>query len=104
MPAAHRYQDRFLSADTFQWQSQNRTPQEGSIGRALRDPARHGKRIHLFVRRAAKMGGATAPFVYCGEPTFVDWEGERPITVRWRLPERVPEYLWERLGVPGEGA
>jgi hypothetical protein len=102
MPEAHRYLDRFLSANTFQWQSQNRTPQDGSIGRALRTPASQGKRIHLFVRRSAKMGGATSPFVYCGEPVFVNWEGERPITVRWRLPERVPEYLWERLGVPRE--
>jgi len=36
-------------------------------------------------------GGGSAPFVYCGDVDFVDWEGERPITVQWRLPERFPE-------------
>ena len=28
-------------------------------------------------------------------------EGEKPITVWWRLEEEVPERLWEELGVGG---
>jgi hypothetical protein len=41
------------------------------------------------------------PFIYCGEVDFVSWEGNRPITVRWRLKEKVPRSLRSFLRVPG---
>jgi hypothetical protein len=45
-----------------------------------------GKQIHLFVRKRGKRGNSTAaPFFYCGELVFDRWDGERPITVWWRL-------------------
>ncbi len=56
--------------------------------------------VHLFVRHAKKITGSGAPFVYCGAVQFVGWEGDAPITVRWRLPEPVPPALREALGVP----
>jgi hypothetical protein len=56
--------------------------------------------VHLFVRRTQKVQGQPASFVYCGEVAFVDWEGDAPITVRWRLAESVPEALREALLVP----
>jgi hypothetical protein len=60
--------------------------------------------VHLFVRRASKADGRSAPFLYCGDVRFRDWEGEQPITVRWELAEGVPERLWEELQVPGSEA
>ncbi len=98
-PAEHRYEDRFLSPEEFQWQSQNRTPQSGSVAKALREPAQFGKTVHLFVRPKAKIGSATAPFVYCGQPQFISWEGEKPITFRWKIDPPVPDYLREKLGL-----
>jgi hypothetical protein len=56
--------------------------------------------VHLFVRRAKKIKGKQAPFVYCGQVGFVDWEGDAPVTVRWRLPEPVPQPLRQTLQVP----
>jgi hypothetical protein len=47
-----------------------------------------------------RTGGGAAPFVYCGDVVFVAWRGEKPITVRWKLPEAVPERLRGDLGVP----
>ena len=40
-----------------------------------------------------------APFVYCGDVQFLDWSGERPITVNWRLPAEVPNEVWNPLAV-----
>jgi hypothetical protein len=38
------------------------------------------------VRKRGKRANSTAaPFFYCGELVFERWEGERPITVWWRL-------------------
>jgi hypothetical protein len=38
--------------------------------------------------------------VFCGEVDFLSWEGDGPITVRWRLREPVPRHLWSALQVP----
>jgi hypothetical protein len=85
MPEAHRYGDRFLGPDLFEWKSQNRHTQASTAGQAIRHHRERGITVHLFVRKRGKVGSTAAPFVYCGEVDFVDWEGERPITVRWRL-------------------
>ena len=47
-----------------------------------------------------KEGGKTAGFVYCGPVEFQRWEGEKPITVWWRLAVAVPEPLRQLLRVP----
>ena len=49
--------------------------------------------MHLFVRRQSKTTSGAAPFVYCGEVKFAEWEGNQPITVRWRLKSALPERL-----------
>jgi hypothetical protein len=59
-------------------------------------------RVHLFIRKDSKIAGRAAPFIFCGSVKFIDWEGEKPITVRWRLPEAVPKPLRAALGVPSE--
>jgi hypothetical protein len=97
-----RYRDRFLGPDLFQWESQNRTRQDSPAGRTLRRHKEEGYEVHLFVRRTKKIQGRAAPFVYCGEVEFVDWDGDAPISIRWRLPEPVPAALREALGVPPE--
>jgi hypothetical protein len=42
--------------------------------------------------------GKAAPFVYCGPVVFESWDGEKPITVRWKLSESVPPSLRRFLG------
>ncbi len=102
-PKAHRYQDRFLGPDLFQWQSQNQNTQKSKRGQLLQHHAERGVRVHLFIRKDRKIAGRAAPFLYCGSVTFIDWKGEKPITVRWRLREAVPQHLRAVLGVPAEG-
>ena len=94
LPAEHRYSDRFLSREVFEWQSQNRTRRDSGTGENFRDHAESGISIQLFVRKHSKIEGRGAPFVYCGPLQFIDWEGDQPITVRWRLSEAVPDSLW----------
>lgn len=97
----HKYEDRFLSERTFQWQSQNQTAQASIAGQSIRDHERLGIEVHLFVRPRSKQRNSKAcPFIYCGRVEFVDWQGDRPITVRWRLREAVPSRLHEELRVP----
>jgi hypothetical protein len=98
----HQYKDQFLSPDTFQWESQNRMRRDTTWGKLLPAHREEGNRVHLFVRPTKKIRGRQAPFFYCGEVDFIDWEGDAPIRVRWRLREAVPETLRETLQVPTE--
>jgi hypothetical protein len=97
---AHQYQDRFLATDRFQWQSQNKQHRKGATEQRMARHVELGIPVHLFVRAQGKTDGRAARFVYCGECTFVGWEGDRPITVQWALKDAVPERWRGALGVP----
>ena len=94
-----KYTDHFLSPDQFQWQSQNRTKQNSTIGQKISKQKENGTAVHLFIRATKKVGTTAAPFYYCGDVDFIDWEGDAPITVRWQLPNPVPISLWSTLGI-----
>lgn len=103
-PEAHRYNDGFETPSTFRWQSQNRTAMASPGGRRIEGHQALGISVHLFVRRKAKVGGVTEPFLYCGPLTFQRWEGEKPISVWWDLVDPVPERLWQGLGIAGQAS
>jgi len=99
--ANFQYQDRFITKDKFQWQSQNRTTQASKNGREILNHVKLGIKVNLFVRRSAKTpNGTGAPFYYCGEVEFIEWHGEKPITVQWRLKNPLPERLWNSFKIP----
>jgi superfamily II DNA or RNA helicase len=100
MTSEHRYADQFVSDQEFTWQSQNRTSQDSKHGQLMRDHRHKGVRVHLFVRATKKTGSKPTAFTYCGEVDFVSWEGDRPITVRWHLRQRVPASLHSTLSIP----
>jgi hypothetical protein len=99
MAKEHRYEDRFLSADLFEWKSQNRHTRHGKPGQEMQNHERLGIPVHLFVRKVGKIQQRAAPFVYCGDVDFVDWEGDKPITIRWRLQRQLSPELLEMFGV-----
>jgi superfamily II DNA or RNA helicase/diadenosine tetraphosphate (Ap4A) HIT family hydrolase len=95
----HKYEDRFLSGSVFQWQSQNRTSQQSNHGQKIRFHAEKKINFQLFVRGGKLFNGKAAPFYYCGMVDFMDWEEEKPITVRWRLQNEVPKHLHNTLKI-----
>ncbi|WP_239031796.1 DUF3427 domain-containing protein [Paroceanicella profunda] len=96
------YENSFLAPDRLRWFSQNRTTREGRHGRII--SGAEDVEVHLFVRRGNRANGKVNPFIYCGKPRFLSWEGEQPITVTWELPEPVPQALRAELGVPDAGS
>ena len=98
--AAFQYQDKFLSSTEFQWQSQNQTTQAGKAGESIRDHAKLGIQVLLFVRKRGKTAeGKGAPFHYLGPVNFHSWKGEKPITVQWTMEFPVPKLLWPELEI-----
>ncbi len=100
LPKDHAYSDHFLSPAQFEWQSQNQMRRGDTRSTRISDHDTLGIPLRLFVRKSKRVGGRTAPFVYCGELTFEEWKRDNPITVRYQLNEAVPEALWDELGVP----
>ena len=99
---AIQFDDRFISATEFQWESQNRDTRESDRGQRFLSQERDRLPIHLFVRREQKTGSKTNPFIYAGKLQFIRWENDRPIRIWWRLEEAVPEALWGELDVGSE--
>jgi len=99
-PEEHRYDDAFLSPTEFRWQSQNRTARDSKVGRMLQNHRADGTHVHLFVRPTAKVGGKVQAFIYSGELEFDRWEGDRPITVWWRVSSAVPDEMRAALRIP----
>lgn len=91
----YRYEDRFLPPDTFQWQSQNRRTQKGKVGQAIRNHAEKDIQVHSHGAESAE-GRANAPRRLSTAAEF-QWEGEKPITVIWKLRELVPDKLFPQL-------
>ena len=100
MQEPHQYEDKFLSATQFQWQSQNKNKRDSKLGREIAEHEQSGIDVQLFVRPTAKIAGKTQGFFYCGKLTFERWEGDKPITVRWRLQTPVPSEMRGQLRVP----
>ena len=100
MAKEHQYADRFLSKDTFQWMSQNRTKRDSAPGRKISGHEKVGIHVHLFIRDKRKTpAGKAAPFVNCGNVSFVDWKSDQPINVTWQLAEPLTAALGERFGL-----
>ena len=60
------YKDKFLSSKIFQWESENNTTWDNSIGIKIRNT----KVIHLFIRKMDDEDGITLPFTYFGTGKF----------------------------------
>ena len=98
MAQEHQYADKFLSKDSFQWVSQNRTNRSKPSGQKIVNHERDGRMVHLFVRDQGKTPqGKAAPFVNCGDVKFISWEGDEPITVQWNMLQSLSDTLFERF-------
>jgi hypothetical protein len=89
-----KYRDFPLNESRFHWQSKSNTTRDSRDGRRHLDPATEGCTPLLFVRlRDDERPGVTAAFQYLGPVTPDGAEGERPISIEWRLKHPMPAAL-----------
>jgi superfamily II DNA or RNA helicase/HKD family nuclease len=92
-----KYRDFPLNEHRFHWQSKARTTRASREGRRHLDPAGEGCVPLLFVRaREDDRPGITAAFQYLGPVSPDGDEGERPISIEWRLHFAMPSSLVAR--------
>lgn len=102
LASGNHYEDSFESPQVFRWSTQTSTRRDSARGRIISGRERDWA-VHLFVRGEKLRNGKAAPFRYCGPVTFIDWEGDAPISVRWRLSEPAPDHLHRVLGLATHG-
>ncbi|MGN1343191.1 MAG: DUF3427 domain-containing protein, partial [Traorella sp.] len=91
------YKDKFLSRKVFQWQSQNQTTQNSSVGQAIIFNKEKGNNIHLFIRKFDVVDNVVQPYIYVGKVNVIKYEGEKPITFQMRLEKELPATLYSEL-------
>jgi hypothetical protein len=89
------YRDYAINRELFHWESQSRqTPTQPTVRRYIEHEAR-GTNVLLFVREKKTFELGTQPFMFLGPVNYVDHRGERPVAFTWRLPQPMPEVLFE---------
>ncbi len=89
------YRDYAINRELFHWESQStQAPNQPRVRRWIEHQQRGGD-ILLFVRDKKRSELGTQPFTFLGPVTYVDHHGERPVAFTWKLPEQMPEELFE---------
>ncbi|WML38144.1 DEAD/DEAH box helicase [Neobacillus sp. OS1-2] len=88
------YNDKFIDEHYFQWQTPNSTSQNTDRGQNIIFNERRGINLHLFVRKYREIDGKNEPFIYIGRGNTVEFEGEKPITVKLKLENEIPSTLF----------
>jgi superfamily II DNA or RNA helicase/HKD family nuclease len=94
------YDDRPLSARTFQWQSQSNTAEDSPTGQRYVNHVAQNSRVMMFVRqRKRDARGLTSPYVCLGYVRYVSHQGSRPMTVTWELEREMPSWFFQETKI-----
>ncbi|MFO1296916.1 MAG: DUF3427 domain-containing protein [Rubrivivax sp.] len=88
------YKDFAISPEQFHWQTPNSTAPHTKRGRRYLESPANGWTFQLFVR--ARKGDA---YRACGPLTLESAEGERPMSIVWRLAVPLPARLFREFSV-----
>lgn len=90
------YDDYAINEFLFHWQSQNSAGPETKKGLSYIKHQENKKKILLFVREKVKDEyDNTLGYVFVGEGNLNDYYGSKPMSVKWKLNEPLPQYLWK---------
>ena len=87
-----RYDDRFISPTELHWQSQSTTTILSPTGTRYTRGGQNSSNVLLFAREHR-----SDLYTCLGLAYYVAHEGERPISIRWRLKTPVPAFLYPRF-------
>jgi hypothetical protein len=88
------YHDYAISTDRFHWQTQNSAGPDTQSGRRYIDSATNSWQFQLFVR--SRKG---SPYRACGRVTLESAEGDRPMSISWRLERPLPARLFREFSM-----
>ncbi len=90
------YSDEVTSPTTMDWESQNITTLESLNGRVITEKEPNYRKL-MFVRLRAKDKHYGNTFFYLGEVHCLNYQGEKPIKVKWQLETEIPQPIYSYL-------
>jgi hypothetical protein len=88
------YHDYAISAERFHWQTQNSAGPDTNSGRRYLESPGNGWQFQLFIR-VRKSDAYRA----CGRVQLEQAEGDRPMSLVWRLESQLPIRLFREFSV-----
>jgi hypothetical protein len=88
------YRDYAISLERFHWQTQNTAGPDTPAGRRYLESPENGWRFFLFVRE-----NKDAAYCALGPATRVHIEGDRPMSLHWKLEVALPMELFRAFSV-----
>ena len=89
-----QFHDYAISPELFHWQTQNRAGQNNATGKRYLESKTNGWGFQLFVRE-----DTDSAFNALGPVTLETFEGDRPISIVWRLQVPLPIEMFRRFSV-----
>ena len=86
----------------FHWQSQNSTSEETTVGQRYIHNKEQQENILLFVREAKEDKYGSIPFMFLGTADYVSHTGNKPMSIIWRLHNKIPAKfikITDKLGI-----
>lgn len=87
------YEDYAINERLFHWQTQSSVSEDSKTAQRYIHHRTTGNRIALFVREYKESEKFTSPFVFLGEAEYVSHEGNKPMSIVWRLKEELPPQM-----------
>jgi len=84
------YNDYSINETLFHWQSQSTIADSSFTGRRYIHHATQGIKELLFVREFKTDISAAAPYTFLGLADFVQYSGNRPMNIIWKLEKPIP--------------
>lgn len=89
-----QYHDYAISPERFHWQTQNRAAVNNATGKRYIDSSDNGWSFQLFVRE-----NQTSAYIALGSVELEQYEGDRPISIIWKLNYAMPIEIFRRFSV-----
>ena len=87
------YDDYAIDDEYFHWQSQSSISDTSSTGQRYINHESLDSNVLLFVRERKAVNGMTEPYYCLGTAKFVSCEGSKPMSIVWKLDNKMPEFI-----------
>jgi superfamily II DNA or RNA helicase len=90
------YDDFAISETEFHWQTRNSVGPESVLGKNYIHHEANGRIMLLFVREKNidEFGNAMG-MVFLGRARLIEYNGSKPMNIKWKLDVPMPPYLWK---------